>query len=102
MNPVLAAIEREDVARFVYVLMIVYFVLIFVRVLLSWIRRIPYNRALSIFINFVTEVTDPYLNVFRRIIPPVRAGPAAIDLSPMVAIFVLFIVGSIVVGVIEG
>ena len=46
-------------------------------------------------------MTDPYLNLFRRVLPPVRLGPGALDLSPIVATFVLIIVGSIVVRLIE-
>ena len=44
---------------------------------------------LNAVLKFVTDVTDPYLNLFRRILPPVRLGPGAIDLSPIVATFVL-------------
>ena len=40
-------------------------------------------------IDFIHEVTDPYLNVFRRILPPVGGGGFALDLSPIIAIFVL-------------
>ena len=76
--------------------------LIFVRIILSWIPRIPYNRFLNGFLKFVTDVTDPYLNIFRRILPTVRIGPGALDLSPIVATFVLIIVGSIVENLIRG
>ena len=61
----------------------------------------PYNRYLAAFLKFVSDVTDPYLNLFRRILPPVRMGPGALDLSPIVATFVLIIVSSIVVGLIR-
>jgi YggT family protein len=47
-------------------------------------------------------VTDPYLNLFRRVLPPVRMGPGALDLSPIVATFVLIIVGGIVESLIRG
>jgi YggT family protein len=47
-------------------------------------------------------VTDPYLNLFRRILPPVRLGPGALDLSPIVATFVLIFVSAIVTGIIRG
>jgi uncharacterized protein YggT (Ycf19 family) len=47
-------------------------------------------------------VTDPYLNLFRRILPAVRLGAGALDLSPIVATFVLIIVGTIVEGLIRG
>jgi YggT family protein len=45
-------------------------------------------------------VTDPYLNMFRRILPPVGGGAISLDLSPIVAIFVLLIAQKIVVGLI--
>ncbi len=96
------AITRGDVADYVSTLTLVYLVLIFIRIIMSWIPRIPYNRFLAGFLKFVTDVTDPYLNLFRRILPPVRMGPGALDLSPIVATFVLLIVSSIVAGIIRG
>jgi uncharacterized protein YggT (Ycf19 family) len=95
------AISRSDVASYVSALFLVYIILLFVRILLSWIPRIPYNPTLSAIINFIHEVTDPYLNLFRRILPPVGGGGFALDLSPMIAIFVLFIVRAIVVSAIQ-
>jgi YggT family protein len=100
MNSVLA-VDRAAIASYVDALFLVYIILIFVRILLSWIPRIPYNPTLSAVVNFVHEVTDPYLNVFRRILPPVGGGGFALDLSPIIAIFVLFIVRAIVVGAID-
>jgi YggT family protein len=96
------ALSRVDVAKYVETLLIVYYVLIFVRILMSWLPRVPYNRWLDMVLTFVREVTDPYLNVFRRFMPPLRIGAGALDLSPMVAIIVLLIVGQIVVGLIHG
>ena len=96
------ALDRQDVAGYVETLIVVYFVLIFIRVILSWVPRMPYNPVLSAVVGFVHDVTDPYLNLFRRLIPPVRMGPGALDLSPIVAIFVLWIVGGIVVAAIDG
>ena len=100
MNTYLA-ITRGDVADYVETLSLVYLVLIFVRILMSWIPRMPYNRYLAAFLQFVTDVTDPYLNLFRRILPPVRLGGAGLDLSPIVAIFVLMIVRGLLVGIID-
>ncbi len=100
-EPLVMAVSRLDVARFVETLIYVYVALIFIRVILSYFRSIPYNRYLSAFIGFVNDVTNPYLNLFRRIIPPVRLGPAALDLTPIIATFALIIVGGIVVGLIE-
>jgi YggT family protein len=96
------AITRSDVADYLNTLLLVYIILIFVRILISWIPRMPYNRYLAAFLKFVTDVTDPYLNIFRRILPPVRMGPGALDLSPIVATFVLIIVGTILVGLVRG
>jgi len=95
------AISRVDVADYVSTLSLVYLVLIFIRILTSWIPRMPYNRYLAAFLKFVSDVTDPYLNLFRRILPPVRMGGAGLDLSPIVATFVLIIVSSIVVNAIK-
>lgn len=98
----IAAITRADVADYVRTLITVYVVLIFIRILMSYFRSIPYYRALDVFLRFVTEVTDPWLNLFRRFIPPVRVGPAAVDLTPMIAVFVLYILGAIVTRLISG
>ena len=96
-----AAITRKDIGSYVYTLALVYAVLIFVRILMSWFR-LPYNRWLNAFLEFVTEVTDPYLNLWRRFLPLVRIGPGAIDLSPMIGTIVLLVVAGIVSGLIAG
>ena len=96
------AITRDDIAQYVYTLAIVYVVLIFIRILLSWFPRLPYNRWLDKFLEFVTETTDPYLNLFRRFVPLVKIGPGALDLSPMIATIVLLLFASIAVNVISG
>ena len=96
------AIGRADIADYVDTLVLVYLVLIFIRIILSWFRSIPYHPVLSAFLTFVHDVTDPYLNLFRRFIPMARLGPAALDLSPIVATFVLLIVGGIVGDLIRG
>jgi YggT family protein len=97
----LAAIGRQEIADYVDALFLVYLILIFVRILLSWIPRIPYHPVLSAVIGFIQEVTDPYLRIFRRIIPPLGGGGFALDLSPIIATIVLIIVRAIVVGAIE-
>lgn len=96
------ALTRVDVAAYVETLLIVYYVLIFARILISWIPRMPYYRWLDVVLTFIHEVTDPYLNLFRRFMPPLRLGGGALDLSAAVAIFVLIIVGQIIVRLIHG
>jgi YggT family protein len=98
----LATVTRDDIARYVNTLVLVYLVLIFIRIIMTWLPRIPYNRYLDMVLNFVRDVTDPYLNLFRRFLPPVRLGGGALDLSPIVATFVLIIVGSLVANAIQG
>jgi len=98
----LSALTRDDVANYVNALFIVYIILIFIRVLLSWIPRMPYYRWLSATVEFVHQVTDPYLNVFRRFLPPIGGGGMAIDISPILAIILLFIAQAIVVNAIAG
>jgi YggT family protein len=101
VSGVIAAIGRQEIADYVDALFLVYLILIFVRILLSWIPRIPYHPVLSAVIGFIQEVTDPYLRLFRRVIPPLGGGGFALDLSPIVATIVLIIVRSIVVGAID-
>jgi YggT family protein len=96
-----AAIGRNDVADFVEALFFVYLVLIFIRVLMSWIPRMPYNRYLRAAVGFVEEVTDPYLNVFRRFVPTLGGGGFALDLSPILAIILLLIAQNLVVDLIR-
>lgn len=98
MSSLIAAIGRQEIADYVSALFIVYLILIFARIVLSFVPRMPYNRALRTVVGFIHEVTDPYLNLFRRVIPPI--GP--LDISPILAILVLNIVWSLVVGAIEG
>jgi YggT family protein len=96
------AITRADVADYIDTLAIIYLVLIFIRILTSWIPRMPYNRYLAAFLKFISDVTDPYLNLFRRFIPMVRMGPGALDLSPIVATIVLIVVSGLVSELIRG
>lgn len=96
------AITRFDVADYVSALFLVYIVLVLLNVLISWIPRMPYNRGLRVVLDFVKETTDPFLNLFRRVLPPIGGGGFALDLSPMIAIIALYILRAVVVGLIEG
>jgi YggT family protein len=94
----LAAIGRSEIADYVNALFIVYFILIFARILMSWIPRMPYNVYLRAVTKFIEDTVDPYLNIFRRIIPSF----GMFDFSPILAIIVLLIVQGLVVGLIRG
>jgi YggT family protein len=95
------ALDRADIGDYVNALFTVYLILILIRIILSWIPRIPYNPVLNAVITFVHDVTDPYLRLFRRVIPPMGGGGFALDLSPIIAIIVLYVLQAIVVGLIR-
>jgi len=97
------ATAREQVADFLSALLWVYLILIFAYIVTTLIfsfgGRIPYSRWSSAVLGFLRDVVEPYLSIFRRFIPPI--GP--IDISPIVAILVLQIVGfSLVIPAIRG
>jgi YggT family protein len=94
------ALSRADVADYVQALFLVYFILIFANIVLSFVPRMPFSLWSQAVINFIRETTDPYINIFRRIMRPIGGGPISIDLSPMLALLVLGILNGIVVGAI--
>jgi uncharacterized protein YggT (Ycf19 family) len=79
------------VQSFVDVFIGVYILLILVYILTSWIR-LPYSPWLNRVQRFLYDVCEPYLRLFRRVVPPL--GP--LDLSPMLAVIVLLIVRGLV------
>lgn len=96
------ALSRGDAATYANALFIVYIALIFANILISYVPRMPYNPYLRAVLDFITETTNPYLNFFRRFLPPVGGGGFALDLSPIVGIIVLFVAQTIVVSLIAG
>ncbi len=87
---VLLADAVGAVQNFVDVFIGVYVLLIFAYILTSWIR-LPYS--LSWLQRFLFDVCEPYLRIFRRLLP--AFGP--LDLSPIVGVFVLIILGRVIV-----
>ena len=98
---ILAAVTRQGVANYVSALFFVYIVLIFVHILLTMLfsfgMRVPYARWTDAVLSFLRDVTEPYLRVFRRFVPSF----GAFDLSPLVAIIVLYILRTIIVDLIS-
>jgi YggT family protein len=76
----------DTVQNFVNVFISVYILVILVYIITSWIR-LPYSPTLNRIQRFLFDVCDPYLRIFRRIVPPL--GP--LDLSPMLAVIVLIV-----------
>lgn len=85
------AITRNDVADYVSALILVYSALILLNILISWIPRMPYHPWLRATLDFITDTTNPYINLFRRLLPPIGGGGFALDLSPAIAIIVLMV-----------
>jgi YggT family protein len=79
------AVDR--IASFVHVFIGVYTLLILAFIITSWIR-LPYSPWLNRIQRFLYDVCDPFLRLFRRVLPPL--GP--LDLSPMVAVISLYAV----------
>jgi YggT family protein len=82
----LLADTASSAKTFIDVFIDVYILLIFAYVLTSWVR-LPYNVWVRRIADFLRDVCEPYLRLFRRILPPL--GP--LDLSPVVAILSLFV-----------
>jgi YggT family protein len=72
----------------------VYIYLIIARVLLSWLPAPRGDVARSIY-KMIHDVTEPYLGLFRRILPSLGGRGMGIDLSPMIAIMVLVVLRNI-------
>lgn len=102
MTALTLATVRSDIAGYVGAVILVYTILIIAYILSSLFfafgGRVPYSRWSSAILGFLRDVCEPYLGFFRRFIPPI--GP--LDLSPLVGILVLQIVGGIVVSLIRG
>jgi uncharacterized protein YggT (Ycf19 family) len=86
----------SSIATFIEVFIYVYILLIFAYIIMSWVR-LPYSPTLSRIQRFLYDVCDPYLRLFRKVLPPL--GP--LDLSPIVGIFVLVIVQRFLVALVE-
>jgi uncharacterized protein YggT (Ycf19 family) len=85
-----------SVQRFVDTFIYVYILLLFAYIITSWVR-LPYRPWLNRVQRFLYDVCDPYLRLFRRFLPPL--GP--LDLSPMVALIVLFVVQNVLVSLLD-
>ena len=87
----------SSITTFLYVFTFVYTLTIFLYILTSWLR-LPYSPTLNRIQRFLYDVCEPYLRLFRRFIPPL----GAFDFSPIIGIFVLYIVRTLVVNAISG
>jgi YggT family protein len=98
---VFAASARTEIADFLSAVLSVYVIVIIAWIVFSFIFamgvRMPYTRWFNAVLDFLRDTANPWLNLFRRL--PLRIGP--LDLSPIVAIIVLQLVGGIVIDLIR-
>ena len=96
MTLVLASV-RSSAADFVQALIWVYTLMIIAYILTGLVfaagLRIPYSRWSDAVLTFLRDVCEPYLRVFRRVLPSV----GGLDFSPIVGILLLQIVGTLIV-----
>jgi uncharacterized protein YggT (Ycf19 family) len=102
MSGLVLATVRGEVASFLDALLTVYTILILAYIVVSLLLAVGmrppgYSRWFDTLFSFLRDVSEPYLRIFRRFIPPL--GP--IDITPIVAILVLQIVGGLIVGAID-
>jgi YggT family protein len=98
---IFAADVRTEIADFLSALLTVYIIVIIAWIVLSFLFsmgvRVPYTRWFNAIMDFLRDTSAPWLNIFRRL--PLRIGP--LDLSPIVAIIALQIIGGIVIGLVR-
>ncbi len=97
------ASARVQVAEFLSVLIFVYILLlvlyILTQLLFSVGLRPPYSKTLDTVLGFLRDISEPFLRIFRRVLPPF----GGIDLSPILAIITLEVIRRVVVeGLIRG
>ncbi len=102
-SALILASARTQIAGFLSALIYVYVLLIIchivIQLLFSAGFRPPYSRATDAILGFLRDVCEPFLRIFRRVMPNV----GGIDFSPIVAVIVLELFNSIVVqGIIHG
>jgi YggT family protein len=103
-STLIIASARTQIADYLSTLISVYTLLIFLYIvtnlLFSFGLRPPYSRTLDAVLGFLRDICEPYLRIFRRVIPAF----GGIDFSPILAILTLqYVVNGIVVqGIIHG
>jgi YggT family protein len=89
--------DAIDAAQnFIWAFTVVYTLVLFAYILTSWVR-LPYSPTLNRIQRFLYDVSEPYLRLFRRILPSM--GP--LDLSPLIATIVLWLLARVLIGILE-
>ena len=83
------------IAYLIYLALTVYVWMIVGRALLSWVRPTP-GSVLFRIDKLLYLATEPYVGLFRRVLPQARIGAVGFDLSPLAALLVLFVAMQVV------
>jgi YggT family protein len=86
----------SSVETFVNVFIGLYWLVLFAYIITSWLR-LPYSPTLNRIQRFLYDVCEPYLRIFRRMLPSM----GAIDLSPMVAMITLLVIDRFLIWVLD-
>jgi YggT family protein len=85
-----------SVETFVNVFTLLYGLVIFVYILTSWLR-LPYSPTLNRIQRFLYDVCEPYLRIFRRLLP----STGAFDFSPILAFVMLGVIDRFLIWILE-
>lgn len=80
------------IAKTINLLFTVYTLMLFMRILGSWFPRLSFTKVW----HFIYQYTEPYLKIFRKIIPPIGG---VLDLSPLLAFFALKLLQSFLLSI---
>jgi uncharacterized protein YggT (Ycf19 family) len=86
----------SKVENFVNVLTTVYTLVIFAYIITSWLR-LPYSPWLNRIQRFLYDVTEPYLRIFRRLLPSI----GAFDFSPILAVIALWVLDRVLIWILN-
>ena len=88
------AIDQAE--TFVNVFVSVYTLVILAYIITSWVR-LPYSPWLNRIQRFLYDVSEPYLRLFRRVLPSM----GALDFSPMIGIIMLIVIDRVLIRILE-
>jgi YggT family protein len=86
----------SSIQNFVNVFISVYVLVIFAYIILSWVR-LPYSPWLNRIQRFLYDVCEPYLRIFRRLLPSF----GGLDLSPIIAVLTLFLIDRVINSILD-
>lgn len=86
----------SSVGTFINVFCILYGLVILVYIVTSWLR-LPYSTTLNRIQRFLYDVCEPYIRLFRRVLP----ATGALDLSPMLALIALGVIDRFLIWVLD-